>query len=744
MKRRTVVEFFIPFLICFLLFAPLGVFSDRVDPFEHSGFFSLTTIDAADDQGYYSYLRSLMFDGDIDFYNENNYAYNLFFTQTGYTLNLWPVGPAVLWTPFFLAAQGCQWVLQGLGWSTDAQGYGWSHLVATGLASAFYVFCGLLLLYRTLRLVFSRRAAWVAVWTLFLSSPLVYFTFIRSRMGHFGEFFSICLFLYLWYRPPGGRGRAAWWAFSLGCSLALAVMCRYTNAALAFLPLAVYLRLSLENFKDGDWPAWKRLNGSFLWALCGFFAVFSLQLLVWYILFGSLYPDDPHLAKFKTLIFPGSLGALWARLAAVLAGPYFGLVYCFQAWLIGFAGLFFVPVEKLKLPPFPGGKVWPGREFKWAAILLAAIPLYLTLTWTLAENSSYGRRLLIASVPFVAFGLAALYDRWRRTRWEPVLLGVAGLSVLLNLAQMTQFRWKLEYFDADYSRHALENLPHLLAEPAGFLSTSFFRVVTQVWPASPVEWFFLAGIPVLMVLLLAAGLLLCGAAAPAGSRRARFNLLAPLVLSAGTLAAVIVLSAGHSGAFSQEELAKRRRFADIMRHYPEFIFNNTRPGNEKQLRQAVSLNPRSSRAFLQLGTYYAKTGDFRKAAWYYKRSLSLDRTNHNTWWAMGMLLKEQGKKEYLDYCFQALRLQPHRRYRYEYLFEKANDYYFKKRYRQAIATLQKVTRLAPSWATPYENIAVNYVFLNDFKQARDYALKAKALGNDVSRILSAIKQPGHL
>lgn len=741
--KRGAIEFFIPFFICFLLFTPLGVFSERIDPFEHSSFFSLTTIDAADDQGYYSYLRSLIFDGDIDFYNENNYAYNLLFTQTGYTLNLWPAGPAVLWAPFFLTAQGCQWVLQGLGLSADAGGYGWSHLVATGLASAFYVFCGLLLLYRTLRQVFSRRAGLVAVWTLFLSSPLVYFTFIRSRMGHFSEFFSISLFLYLWCRPPG-RGRTPLWAFSLGCSLALAAMSRYTNAVIVFLPLAVYVRLSLENLKDANWPAWKQLNRSFLWALFGFAAVFSLQLLVWHILFGSLYPDDPHLAKFKTLIVPGSPGVLWDRLAAVLAGPYFGLIYCFQAWLIGVVGLFFVPVEKLKFPPFPGGTTWPGREFKWAAILLALIPFYLTLTWTLAENSSYGRRLLIASIPFAAFGLAALYDRLRRTRWEPVLLGAAGLSILFNLVQMTQFRWKLEYFDADYSRHALENLPRLFAEPEGFLSTSFFRVATQIWPASPVEWFFLAGVPILMVLLMAAGWMLCGTEAAAGSRRARLARLAPVILSAGTLSAVIVLSAGHSATFSQEELAKRHRFADIMKNYPEFIFNSTSPGNEKALRQAVSLNPQSSRAFVQLGAYYAKTGDFRKAAWYYKRSLSLDRTNHNAWWAMGMLLKEEGEKEYLNYYFQALRLQPHRRYRYEYLFEKASGYYFEKRYRQAIDTLKKVTRLAPSWAAPYENIAVNYFYLNDFNHTREYALKAKALGHDVSRILSAVKRQDHL
>ena len=138
--------------------------------------------------------------------------------------------------------------------------------------------------------------------------------------------------------------------------------------------------------------------------------------------------------------------------------------------------------------------------------------------------------------------------------------------------------------------------------------------------------------------------------------------------------------------------------------------------------------------------YKDKTGDLKQAAWYYEKSLARYPLNHNSWWALGMTLKAKGEKEYFDYFAKALTLQPHRTYRYEYLFEKANEYFFNKQYRRAIETQMKVTRLAPSWGTPYENIAVNYFYLQDFERSREYALKAKARGKDVSKILSAVNQ----
>ncbi|MFQ5717031.1 MAG: tetratricopeptide repeat protein, partial [Nitrospinales bacterium] len=449
-----------------------------------------------------------------------------------------------------------------------------------------------------------------------------------------------------------------------------------------------------------------------------------------------------------TLIVPESWSFLWNRLGSVLMGPYFGLIFCFQPWLIGFAGLFYLQPEKLVCKPLPGGKKpgpWEFLSLKWILILLAFIPFYLTLTWTLAENSSYGRRLLIASMPCVAFGFAALYDRFRRTKWAPVLPGLAVLSVVLNLAQMVQFRWKLNYFDPDYSLKAIKNIPDLFAEPAtGLLSTSLVKVAAMEGFSvdSPTDILFVAGVPFALAVLMGVGLALIGAAGtekPPGGLISRTRARLPVALAAGTAVVSLYLSVSYK-TFSQEELDKRKRFAAIIQNYPEFIFDNAAPGNGTELLEAVRLNPRSSRAFLQLGFYHFKTGDLEKAAWHYRRALDLDRTNHNAWWAMGQLLKRTGDKAYMGYLAEALRLQPHRHYRQEYLFETGNQYFFRRQYEQAVETLKKVVQLAPAWALPYANIAVNYYCLDDLEKAEEYALKAKSLGSEAGEILAAIKQ----
>ena len=88
------------FFFFFLLISPLGVFNDWIQPTIHKGFFSITQIDPGDDSGYYAYLRSIFFDGDIDFFNEIFYAHIERFTSTGYVFNNWQIGQSILFFPF--------------------------------------------------------------------------------------------------------------------------------------------------------------------------------------------------------------------------------------------------------------------------------------------------------------------------------------------------------------------------------------------------------------------------------------------------------------------------------------------------------------------------------------------------------------------------------------------------------------------------------------------------------------------
>src|SRR5262245_18165360 len=83
--------------------------------------FSTPRIYATDEVQYYVYLRSLRFDGDLDFANDyRRFAElnprsgidasllqpNRIRKATGLYGNIAPVGTAIMWAPFFLAADG--------------------------------------------------------------------------------------------------------------------------------------------------------------------------------------------------------------------------------------------------------------------------------------------------------------------------------------------------------------------------------------------------------------------------------------------------------------------------------------------------------------------------------------------------------------------------------------------------------------------------------------------------------------
>jgi hypothetical protein len=126
------------FYFLFLLLTPLGLFNDWIPPLTHSGYYSVKTVDGGDDTGYYSYLRSIFFDGDIDFINERYYAHINRFNSTGYVFSNWQIGQAVLYLPFFMLGHFLALFYSALGYPIKADGYSAPYFIATAVASATY------------------------------------------------------------------------------------------------------------------------------------------------------------------------------------------------------------------------------------------------------------------------------------------------------------------------------------------------------------------------------------------------------------------------------------------------------------------------------------------------------------------------------------------------------------------------------------------------------------------------------
>ena len=146
---------------------------------------------ASDEIEYFAYLRSAVFDHDLEFGNEYSYFYErnreglqgfkrTFIDQrdpvTGRHINFGPLGTALFWSPFYLAAHALVLAARAVGVDVAADGYSAPYLVAVCYASALYGLLGLLLTHDALRRhgVFPEPASALAVAGVWLATPVLY------------------------------------------------------------------------------------------------------------------------------------------------------------------------------------------------------------------------------------------------------------------------------------------------------------------------------------------------------------------------------------------------------------------------------------------------------------------------------------------------------------------------------------------------------------------------------------------
>jgi hypothetical protein len=398
---------------------------------------SVPRVALSDEVQYYAYLRSAYFDHDLDFRNEYTHfaeegqrfgdaaVANALLRpdaanpnpRTGLLRNVAPVGSAILWAPGFALADLGVVLADALGAGIPRDGYSRPYLMAACSMSALYSLIGLQLTYRLARRYAGDAAATLATLTVFLASPLVFYTYIAMPWSHANGFFLFALFLTVWARGRDGeRGMGTW--LLLGLIGGLMVMTREQLGLLLIVPALEAIGQYAHRLRARDWlGAWWLLlrHQAFLGAML---ITIIPQLLAYQILNGRPGPSatvagkldwaSPHF--FGTLIDPAHGAFLWSPVLA-----------------IGLAGL-----------------IWLGRRDRALAGMLLAAFLAQTYingafgtTWHL--SGSFGFRRLIECTPIMVIGLAALLE-WLRPRvglW-PILI-VALLLIYWNVGLIAQW-----------------------------------------------------------------------------------------------------------------------------------------------------------------------------------------------------------------------------------------------------------------------------------------------------------------
>lgn len=390
-----------------------------------------------DGVGYYAYLRAPLIQHNLRFEDDWRHA-NLGFTEmrlspdnephpdqytsTGHISNLFTIGPAILWTPFFLLAHVTVLTANSFGAHIPADGFSLPYRVLVAFGTAFYGFCGLLLSYLLARKYLDPSWALLATLGVWAGSSLPVYMYFNPFWSHAHSAFMAALFLWYWDRTRPNRSLGEW--IVLGLISGLLVDVYFVNGVLLSIPFLESIQgywkdLQLKN------PVTAVLHrlGQNVAYLAAFVLVILPTLLTRKVIFGGLFRFGAY------TVLPWNWHAPFWR--AVLFSSDHGML----SWtpLLGFAllGLFL---------PFRAGK-----RIR-AYLALAALAFYYVISsypyWD--GLASYGNRFFISLTPVFVFGLTLLLERvgglFRSFRFAYAAQGlVIALFAAWNLAFI--FQW---------------------------------------------------------------------------------------------------------------------------------------------------------------------------------------------------------------------------------------------------------------------------------------------------------------
>ncbi len=391
--------------------------------------------------GYASYLHAVFVGHGLDFGDEYAAARAAHVplsppliearTANGHLADYFPVGPAVLSSPLYLAALALR--------PAGEPQYGALFQGAFVIASLLY---GLLALAICWRLT---RSA-VALVAVAAGTPYAYYLLTDPSYSHTFSAFAVSLFLLVWWRGRGQLSAARW--LLLGALGGLMGLVRFEDGLL--------MAICLLDLRSARW----RL----LLLVPGTLAVFAPQVWVDQSLFGTWLPQRPA-GQNLTLTAGHQLQVLFA------SGH--GLFVWHPATLLAVGGFAFVRDRRLQL----------------ACVLAFVIETLVNGTtpdWS--GGAAFGARRFLDLTPFFALGLAALAER----AGAPFAWTVTAVLVAWNVLLTADFDFVLRTIDdpgyAGLLRHQLHPLayvPRLAAQGAVVRDLGLWRLVGRPLAIGP-------------------------------------------------------------------------------------------------------------------------------------------------------------------------------------------------------------------------------------------------------------------
>ncbi len=368
-----------------------------------------------DSRGYFAYLPAWTIYQDLSFrfiepieqkrYGLGMEGYEFRVIQPdGSVVNKCFSGSSLLILPWYAITHAVQLAESPM----QADGYSPPYLDVFFSAALFYVLAGMLLLYASMmQFGFSPFPASIALASLFMGTPLYYYSLAESGMTHAFSFFAISLFIFFCtrlFQRPLKTGLLIASGFSLG----LIVLIRPVNGIiLIVVPFLLALR-------PGSWKSVPLLFSRPIPMILAAFAAISLP--VFQLIQYDIQTGSPFVYSYSHETFD------------FLHPHFFDILFSYKKGLFTYTPLLLIACL--------GTLLWRNR----AGLLLSWWLAFAVISWILSSwwcwwyGGSFGLRAFVDFLPLFAFPLAAMIGKAEK---RPAIL-IPLLLLLLLLCELNR------------------------------------------------------------------------------------------------------------------------------------------------------------------------------------------------------------------------------------------------------------------------------------------------------------------
>lgn len=386
-----------------------------------------------DGVGYYAFGRALLIEHDLNFEkdwlagntsfrmgraDEEGHIYPEQYTSTGHLDNHFSVGPAILWSPFLVAAHLGVLGYDALGGHVPADGYSRPYIIAISLGTALYGFLAVLISFHVARKYLPERWAFLGTLGIWFASSLPVYMYFNPSWSHAHSAFAVALFFWYWDRTRHARTLGQW--VLLGALAGLMMNVYYLNTILLLLPLLESISIYRRAIESREAASVRGLFLRNVIFAAMVLAAFMPTLITKKIIFGSYfnfgyteswYPNSPALWK---VCFSAEHGLFsWTPILVLSCIGFFFLCRTDRV-----LGLYSIAVSAAYLYAI-------GCYQNWAGV------------------SSFGNRFFISLTILFVLGLTAFFDFLARTSQErrAAIISSTATAVLILWNMGLIFQW---------------------------------------------------------------------------------------------------------------------------------------------------------------------------------------------------------------------------------------------------------------------------------------------------------------